>query len=59
MTRLYKVLDEDRRACHGGHGVWPAPKDGKPGRWTPDLGDDSLRGGAPRCLTGARSATAS
>ena len=30
---LFKVLDEKGRPCNGGHGEWPLPRNGKPGKW--------------------------
>ncbi len=30
---LYKVLNEDGTAYHGGRGAWPLPHDGQPGDW--------------------------
>jgi len=30
---LFKVLDKNGNACHGGSGKWPLPKRGKPGEW--------------------------
>ena len=29
---LFKVLNEDGTACHGGAGRWPLPRDGNPGK---------------------------
>ena len=35
--RLYKVLNEDGSAFHGGTGVWSLPQDGNPGEWMPPI----------------------
>ena len=33
--RLFKVLNEDGSACHGGHGTWHLPESDRPGDWMP------------------------
>ena len=35
--RLFKVLDIDGTAYHGGDGKWSLPKGGKPGKWMPPI----------------------
>jgi len=35
MELLYKVLDENGRACHGGKGEWFLPRKKRDGTWTP------------------------
>jgi hypothetical protein len=37
--KLYKVLDTDGRAFHGGTGAWSLPHDGLPGEWMPPIAD--------------------
>jgi len=32
MPRYFKVLNEDGTACHSGHGQWPLPNNGRPGK---------------------------
>ena len=41
MTKYYKVIGADNKSCHGGHFDWEdyLPKDGKPGKWTPKIGN--------------------
>ena len=39
---LYKVLDADGQAFHGGHGAWSLPHDGDPGDWMPPIADIKL-----------------
>ena len=36
-TKLYKVLDEDGRAFHGGSGAWSLPDGKKAGAWMPPV----------------------
>ena len=36
-TKLYKVLDEDGRAFHGGNGAWSLPDGRKMGAWMPPV----------------------
>ncbi len=43
---LYKWLGENGRPCNGGTGVWPLPKNGKPGAWL------SVKGGLVPCQNG-------
>jgi hypothetical protein len=31
VKMLYKVLKSDGSPAHGGSGIWPLPKDGRPG----------------------------
>ncbi|HUX30180.1 MAG TPA: hypothetical protein VMV78_06085, partial [Thiobacillus sp.] len=38
--RLFKVLGDDGRPCHGGTGRWRLPHDGKPGDWMPPIEGD-------------------
>ena len=38
---LYKVLNADGSAYHGGNGKWFLPK-GRPGKWMPELKPDKL-----------------
>ena len=35
--RLFKVLDEHGRSCHGGFLQWSMPKDDQPGEWMPNI----------------------
>jgi hypothetical protein len=37
MSRYWKVLDAEGRACHGGTFRYDLPKAGKPGKWTPRI----------------------
>ena len=34
---IYKVLNTDGTACHGGSGEWSLPHDGEPGAWMPPI----------------------
>ena len=33
MSMLFKFLDEEGRAYHGGSGAWPLPRGDRPGKW--------------------------
>ena len=41
MTKYYKVIGADNKSCHGGDFDWAdyLPKDGEPGKWTPEIRD--------------------
>ena len=39
MAKLYKVLSEGGKSCHGGSYKWDMPVDGKPGAWATPVDD--------------------